>query len=1279
MRNGISGQAARKWRRKVASFARVKSDSTKTLKFPLESEKAIDFTEVTNLYEVTNGTKPGSLFHLLCAVHLTGFRLFPNVEQTRQFRNRQNLPLVQFQEAWQTAFNVEVGKLSPATLITYLAKKPRKVGNRAPTFENKPVAIELYRLARGTLPERDKEPHDEMLAFLNQYEKLLADEFGNRQSISDDIALALRLFDALCNSSSYDFPSMEQCFSSLIDVTPPNSRMAFDRRLMAADSSQNLDTLMHAVVAQKLAMLRVEGQEEDSFARYSTALKNEITTQTTNALDWVFGPGIDYFKKEEPEQVLTDFDIPVAAEGRVKQLHDLFIGFPKNDLFGKVNYKEFRQSVGGKVDSWISNYLKRLDEINVALTSMDEAWNLPNALSSDDVRALFSGLGLTFDEVQQAVATLLSHKADGLEMVQILSGQADRLPKESDVQSLEILGDEISGVTGLLRVLQNRLNQEAENDQSTFSAIAKNNPIELPDWCKRLPRINRISGGVPDVEGELIEAVVQLKKARSDVGKVASTLMDWAKKEDVLGNPLAHQSIFEQERSRAAGVVLNEQEAVNQARRNFFERLMNLAASGSDSFRGEVKCLCAPLTAKSSDLNRRIDNDLGAYYYSPFSRRRHEPYEVSKAFFSMNLERTLSELESRVKALLAENPDVRLLRDSLRLENLVRVFRLSALPDKIPGSLLSFVPADPDLRLPPTLRVLLKQPFIGRAQALKVLTLYNSEIMGKVAVLFRDSFILRTKFARIGFNALYYIPKDRNWQPPQQVLGSQSMIGKALASDFIAWDEDRHQVSPRETLNVLSTAKMLPKDRGTCPISCLLTQMPHDWYVDLAFQDSDASRLQVTGMKVSKSGFQSRLANLSTPFRLKGPSSFKTQIDHWLLNPKVDIGEHNLIIEKSYRQKSVLKPDGSIDCQVEPGEVNAFLAVAMNEGAQDPVGQFPLSETVIGIDLGEVGIGFAVFDASELNSRPAEKVTAFASGSIPIRSVRNLIKRVARYRGKTQPRQKFQQRFDTSLQLLRENATGDIAHTIDSLCWKYKGFPVLESSVRNLATGAQQLKLVYGKVLNLYIYSKIDSHKSDRKNHWMGAEKWEHPYLQQGKWSESKGKRSESDGEPLRLFPGTSVHPAYTSQTCSVCMRNPYQAIESAGTENGFKVGRGGIVNLDGNGAVLLMQKSDPAKDTQEIKREARQYRHEKLNTPFLYPVPEQTLNRKQLLSLVRRQLRQPQDSSRSKDTTQSVYQCLFADCGNRMHADENAAINIVRKWAQRLVTGISLTAGIRH
>jgi transposase len=52
-----------------------------------------------------------------------------------------------------------------------------------------------------------------------------------------------------------------------------------------------------------------------------------------------------------------------------------------------------------------------------------------------------------------------------------------------------------------------------------------------------------------------------------------------------------------------------------------------------------------------------------------------------------------------------------------------------------------------------------------------------------------------------------------------------------------------------------------------------------------------------------------------------------------------------------------------------------------------------------------------------------------------------------------------------------------------------------------------------------------------------------------------------------------------------------------------------------------------------------------------------------EMVSAIRRCLRHRQESTRSKDTSQSRYRCLFFGCGHSMHADENAAINIGYKW----------------
>ena len=78
-----------------------------------------------------------------------------------------------------------------------------------------------------------------------------------------------------------------------------------------------------------------------------------------------------------------------------------------------------------------------------------------------------------------------------------------------------------------------------------------------------------------------------------------------------------------------------------------------------------------------------------------------------------------------------------------------------------------------------------------------------------------------------------------------------------------------------------------------------------------------------------------------------------------------------------------------------------------------------------------------------------------------------------------------------------------------------------------------------------------------------------------------------------------------------------------------------------------------------------RQHRHRKERADFKFRLDKTTLNQDDLKRQVRRQMRTAQKSTRSKDTTQSLYTCVFDDCAYRMHADENAAINIVRKWTR--------------
>jgi hypothetical protein len=48
--------------------------------------------------------------------------------------------------------------------------------------------------------------------------------------------------------------------------------------------------------------------------------------------------------------------------------------------------------------------------------------------------------------------------------------------------------------------------------------------------------------------------------------------------------------------------------------------------------------------------------------------------------------------------------------------------------------------------------------------------------------------------------------------------------------------------------------------------------------------------------------------------------------------------------------------------------------------------------------------------------------------------------------------------------------------------------------------------------------------------------------------------------------------------------------------------------------------------------------------------------------------MRQSQMSRRARNTTQSLYQCVFTDCGSGHHAGDSAAVNIGKRFLREKV-----------
>jgi len=247
-------------------------------------------------------------------------------------------------------------------------------------------------------------------------------------------------------------------------------------------------------------------------------------------------------------------------------------------------------------------------------------------------------------------------------------------------------------------------------------------------------------------------------------------------------------------------------------------------------------------------------------------------------------------------------------------------------------------------------------------------------------------------------------------------------------------------------------------------------------------------------------------------------------------------------------------------------------------------------------------------------------------------------------------RQKFQAKFNINMSELRENVAGNVCHQINRLCAYYNAFPVLESFVPDNLNN--QIKSVYKMVVNRYVWSSTSAHKTARTQFWLGGEVWEHPFLKMSK-----------DKKPLILSPGRSVSGKGTSQRCSCCGRNAIDMLKDIKKDSKLAV-LNGTVTVNGT-QIVLHERAVESHD--EFRKRRRKNQRPSLSQPLSsgnYKIDD-------LLSIVKRNLRQAPADKRSQGTTVSRYHCVFADCGNTMHADENAGINIGEKFlAEVLLPG---------
>lgn len=441
----------------------------------------------------------------------------------------------------------------------------------------------------------------------------------------------------------------------------------------------------------------------------------------------------------------------------------------------------------------------------------------------------------------------------------------------------------------------------------------------------------------------------------------------------------------------------------------------------------------------------------------------------------------------------------------------------------------------------------------------------GSEIRSKISILSRKDFVKRNviQITNGAQSLLRYVPIEwgnfdhldqktqkkihRRKKAPKKSFSSQAL--EILSSAGIEETKTNEEIAKEIWKNF---AKQTPEAQKK--LAQVLGEMPHRWEMVLKTKQELKSLKSLSeGFLIEKSNeknifdFCTKKSDFLYSFPIQTSVYQKQFLDKFLGGDQKEILTEKIlgasvIIEETVDVKSRNERDFSFYCAI-PFQ---FSKEETRPEKSDPnSGKYRLStkdhENILGIDLGEYGFGWAVFNPK------TEKFLASSFMEIPLLS--KMRAEAANWKD-TQASGIFS-RPTTHLADLREQAAGQIRNQIHQLAITHNARPVYEDSVDGFESGGQRVSKLY-KTLKTADVSSGGSNKADdsvRKHFW-GTE-----YAQIG----------------------GVIGAAKTSQTCRCCGRCATAEI-SALEGNKVKIENNKIVGTD-----VFCKKEDGEFDKKEI------------------------------------------------------------------------------------------------
>ena len=1261
LRDLTSGQTARDYRKKLAGFTK-RPNSVLAMKFRLEIPESRarmpGFPEYRASYDYLEGVGKGSLTYFLFTVVLSGFRVFTDAASAETFAKRGALATEDFAASVCDAFGGQMPDFTPAAILKRLATAPRARGGKDNSFSEQVIVSEY---TKSLAKKKGKEVPD---ARIQEIFKAIAVEllpFTSWNELTKSIPKACEAVDrALTRFGS--FPSLAAMVRASVTSLPAFSTIVYDSDAPVLDVPVEIQP--YAVVASVLRNFKGESSEQVRFTQLN------LTTSTHGGLSWLYGNGLKYWRETDTKDIAKAYGVPEERIGCVERIREAALAIPEQTFFtseGKpLSLSVFRTALGGRLDSWVANYINRLQELKDILTKLPTEIRIPSAFVSEGEDFLDT-TDCTRSEIETLCRVFGQSRSSALDSIQTLLGEKliaeDIAEKVRGVVECSAL---INRLSAIRFQLVNAMEQAAKDEMSPWKSLLKDAEKEFSTWKaleKSLPKLNKMSGGVPSVESELAGAVEGVGKILSARAEHLERLRAWEASSGIRPDVVGHMEEIEGRRLELRKSV--KANAGELAIRSLLNRVGRLVRGRRDASAAAVMKWYDDngIFASQKSRNQYFCNVLGSIYVSPFSNSRHQGYFLGEKVIERRRE-LWNSLCGLIRS-LKPAPFTEEAETAYRLSDFVETQTISAIPGMIPEKIAALnLDEHWTEAISESIRLQLRQPEVTGATLAKAFNVYTSLMSGLNTVLRRERFYLRTKFIWVENNALVYHPKDVLWSVPEDRYAKAPVWTDIFESDLLVRN-DAGLVKVRETFERIAGKLKTEKPEL---LGHLLRQLPHDWCYPLPFADTVPGESSIC-LKVSKKGAKGTVlikktysrANLA---RLVGPSSYKSRLDEMLVKPVSTIGDMTLLVDQPVEQRL---SDGAVNLTY--GVPQLSLAVPFSQEVDRYGDEIPLPfSRIVAIDQGEAGIAYAVFNLQDAGNEKAEPI---ASGTVRIPAIRNLIKGVKKYRKGGQAVQKFNQRFDSSMFTMRENVAGDVCGAIVGLMQRFHAFPVLEYQVKNLASGSKQLSLVYKMVNARFLYSQdVQMQNTERKSWWFGGDVWKPAGLMIEVDPEKIANKKDLqviDGKSYRqlnIFPGASVNAAFTSRICSHCGRNVFDLLKSAEQKKvrQLSVNAGGEVQLEGKTLRLF------ARPTKEQSHQAAR-RNERAE--WTQPMKAGTYPFADVARAIKENMRRSPISKQSRDTSQSRYFCVFKDCewnGRAHHADVNAAINIGRRLLKALI-----------